>query len=174
MTEYWWKSSRGSNHRPMRCSRPPTPPANTFVCNIYGCPDTFPRNSKSSSSCVGPADDICACDIHTKQTHDQLQQPTNYNNNNIVVMNTYLFDPARCTNKIRNSMNSKRASKQAAHSTNLELMKPPRGHKYCAARRNKQLVGSEQECHARTHIESGDCACGVVWNKLDRCSYISV
>jgi hypothetical protein len=88
---------------------------------------------------VGPADDICACDVHTKQTHDQLQQPTNYNNK-IVVMNAYLFDPARCTNKIRNSMSSKQASKQAAHSKNLELMKPPRRHKYCAARRNNKLL----------------------------------
>jgi len=154
----------------MRCSRPPTPPANTFVCNVYGCPETFPRNSKSSSSCVGPADDICACDVHTKQTHDQLQQPTNYNNN-IVVMNTYLFDPARCTNKIRNSMSSKQASssyyKFRAHEATP-------GTQILCRKKKQAAVGSEQECHARTHIESGDCACGVVWNKLDRCSYISV
>lgn len=32
----------------------------TLVWTRYGCPDTFPRNSKSSSSWLGPsADDIC-------------------------------------------------------------------------------------------------------------------
>lgn len=173
MTEYWWKSSRGSNHRPMRCSRPPTPPANTFVCKVYGCPDAFPRNSKSSSSCVSPADDICACDVHTKQTHDQLQQPTNYNNN-IVVMNTYLFIWSCTVHKQNQKLHEQQASKQAAHSTNLELMKPTPGTQILCRKKKQQAVGSEQECHARTHIESGDCARGVVWNKLDRCSYISV
>ena len=44
----------------MRCSRSPVPFANTFVCRMYGSPEEFPRNSKSSSSWLDVNEDSCS------------------------------------------------------------------------------------------------------------------
>lgn len=51
---YWWNSLAGLNHIRYLSSLPRLvlPLPYTFVCTRHGFPFTFPRNSKSSSSCV--------------------------------------------------------------------------------------------------------------------------
>lgn len=72
-----WKSVVGSNHRLILSSLLSKPSAKILVCRVYGCPSTFPRNSKSISSRLGWSEVSCNVFNHLYVSYHLHHSKTN-------------------------------------------------------------------------------------------------